>query len=210
MKLLKVLRIIYDTVLTIAVVLCIVIFLFSQMLGLQSFIVLSGSMEPTIMVDDVVIIKPVDICEVKADDIITYTENDSYVTHRVVEITEKDGRKALRMKGDNNNVEDRELVTDDMVVGSYVFKVDGGANFYNFVHEPYGLIVLIGVPLLLYLILELIVYIKTPADTDDTTDDVDETTADTTTDTTVDTTADTTVDTDDTAENTSGENDNHH
>lgn len=203
MKLLKVLRIIYDTVLTIAVVLCIVIFLFSQMLGLQSFIVLSGSMEPTIMVDDVVIIKPVDICEVKADDIITYTENDSYVTHRVVEITEKDGRKALRMKGDNNNVEDRELVTDDMVVGSYVFKVDGGANFYNFVHEPYGLVVLIGVPLLFYLILELIVYIKTPADTDDTT-------ADTNTDTTIDTTIDTTVDTDDTAENTSGENNNHH
>ncbi len=66
--------------------------------------VVSRSMEPTLNVGDLVVIKGVSIDEVKVGDIIVYYNPFSriLVVHRVIDIQEDDGRILLYTKGDNN------------------------------------------------------------------------------------------------------------
>ena len=66
--------------------------------------VVSRSMEPTLNVGDLVVIKGVSIDEVKVGDIIVYYNPLSriLVVHRVIDIQEDDGRILLYTKGDNN------------------------------------------------------------------------------------------------------------
>ena len=162
MKAVKIIRTVFDIIIVLLAIFCVSVFLFVKINGIEVLVVQSGSMEPTINVDDVVVIQPVTMPEVKVNDIVTYVDNDVYVTHRVVEILD-DGQK-LRMKGDNNNITDRVYVTDKNLKGLYVMHFSNAADTLYFLQSPYGIITLIGVPLLIYMILSLIIYIKTPED----------------------------------------------
>ena len=56
-------------------------------IGLQPFMVLSGSMEPTYHVGSLIYVKPVDYKELKVGDPITYMiSQDTVVTHRIIEV----------------------------------------------------------------------------------------------------------------------------
>lgn len=77
--------------------------------GYTFFEVVSGSMEPTINVGDLVIVKLTDDFDV--NDIITYKENNYFVTHRVIK---KDGRNIIA-KGDSNNSADKVIDKDDCI-----------------------------------------------------------------------------------------------
>ena len=68
--------------------------------GIGGAVVLSGSMEPTLSVNDFVLVKAEDSYEV--DDIVVYQSGNSLVIHRVVEI---DGENIIA-RGDANNVND--------------------------------------------------------------------------------------------------------
>ncbi len=81
--------------------------------GYSLFEVESGSMEPTINIKDVVIVKHTD--NIKKDDIITYKSEKSFITHRVVEVT---GNKVVT-KGDFNNHEDK-TIPKKTVIGKVV------------------------------------------------------------------------------------------
>ena len=59
--------------------------------GYYPMIVLSGSMEDTIMTGDLIIGKYADISEVREGDIISFYDGDSIVTHRAIEIETVDG-----------------------------------------------------------------------------------------------------------------------
>ena len=61
--------------------------------GFKPFIVLSGSMEPTIMTGDIAIIKSCNKDELKEGDIIAFRNGTSVITHRIIEISEKNGEK---------------------------------------------------------------------------------------------------------------------
>ena len=65
-------------------------------------VVLSGSMEPELSVDDLVIVRPADSYEV--DDIVVYQEGNSLVIHRIISINVEDGI-AVTM-GDANDIAD--------------------------------------------------------------------------------------------------------
>ena len=88
-------------------------------IGGYSFLeVVSGSMEPTIEIGDIVIIdtKDKDILE---GDIITFKDTSgSLVTHRVVSYTDD----KMITKGDFNNSNDEEISRDN-IVGKYKFKI---------------------------------------------------------------------------------------
>ena len=65
--------------------------------GYTFFQVITGSMEPTIKVKDIVVEKITK--DVSIDNIITYKYHDDYVTHRVI----KRGGNFVVTKGDNNH-----------------------------------------------------------------------------------------------------------
>ena len=83
---------------------------------------MTGSMEPSINVGDMVISKTVSTEDIHVGDVIIYYYSDSSdtVTHRVIDITNENGITYYRTKGDNNNAPDTNLVPYDKVVGKVV------------------------------------------------------------------------------------------
>lgn len=77
--------------------------------------VISGSMEPSIKVDDFVFIK-LGNKDLKKGDVITFKVDDSIITHRITSIV----GKQITTKGDANNDSDN-LITFDDVIGKVVF-----------------------------------------------------------------------------------------
>ena len=82
--------------------------------GYTYFNVGSGSMHPTIESDDIVIVKMGEVY--KLNDIVTFPFQNSFITHRVVEIRDK----VLITKGDANYIKDVPVSSDD-VIGKVVF-----------------------------------------------------------------------------------------
>ena len=74
-------------------------------------------MSPTIKIGDIVIVKIGE--QVQEEDIITYKKDNSFITHRIIEI---DGESIIA-KGDNNNTQD-EAITQDAIIGKVVFIIN--------------------------------------------------------------------------------------
>ena len=91
--------------------------------GFKSFVIVSGSMEPTLKKQDAILVKEVPEEEIKVNDILSFTTKGTNVTHRVIAITEEDGSKKYTTKGDNNNTEDKEKITYQQIEGKYQFKI---------------------------------------------------------------------------------------
>ena len=88
-------------------------------LGYTMRIVVSGSMEPTIMTNTLNIIKVCDADDVEVNDIICY-RYDRDIIHRVVDISNENGQLTITTKGDANKVNDDVHITDGMVIGKVV------------------------------------------------------------------------------------------
>ena len=100
------------------------IFSSGTLFGFRLFIVFSGSMQPAINVDDVLIVKACAPEDVLVGDIITFqTDSGGFVTHRVQQIrTELSGEPGLWFitKGDANNVVDALPVEAAQLVGKVI------------------------------------------------------------------------------------------
>lgn len=84
--------------------------------GYTFFSVATGSMRPTLEVQDIIIVKITD--DVKVGDVITYRDNKDFVTHRVV----SNNKDKFITKGDYNNTEDKPIESKQ-VVGKMVCKI---------------------------------------------------------------------------------------
>lgn len=87
---------------------------YPNIFGYSYFEVRTGSMRNAIKEQDIVVVKIDD--EYEKGDIITYKSNDSYITHRIVNIDDK----KIITKGDANNLED-DPIELDQVVGRVVW-----------------------------------------------------------------------------------------
>ncbi len=104
--------------------------------------VISGSMEPTIHIGDLIVIDTKQE-SYQAGDIITFYDVDgSFVTHRIISINEE----TMITKGDNNNTSD-EPISVDKIVGKYVVKINGFGKFITVLKKPFvmGMILVIGI-----------------------------------------------------------------
>lgn len=101
--------------------------------GYRCFIVMSGSMESAISTNDLIIIKSSD--KYNVGDIVTYKEENYYVTHRIVEIN---GSKVIT-KGDSNNVADSAIDISD-IEGKYVGKIPGFNYYLSVIYSPVSLV----------------------------------------------------------------------
>lgn len=121
--------------------------------GKFPLIVLTDSMREEIKGGDLIVCDVIDAEDVKVKDIISFFDpagkGTSIVTHRVIEIVEKDGDIMFRTKGDNNNIEDKELVPADNLVGIYRMRIPGAGNIAMFMQSTAGLIVCVVDPIIL-------------------------------------------------------------
>lgn len=111
--------------------------------GYKNFIIVSGSMEPTIMTGDAICVKEVPPNEIKVNDIISFKDDEVITTHRVISIVEENGIKKYTTKGDNNNVEDKEKTIYENIEGKYQFKVNRFGTMLQILQNKITLVVLV-------------------------------------------------------------------
>ena len=96
-----------------------------SILGYKVYTVLTGSMEPKYNIGDVIIEKTIEEKDIKVGTVVTYKiKKNKTITHRVVEIVEEEGKTLYRLKGDNNNSPDKDLVNFNQIQGTILFKID--------------------------------------------------------------------------------------
>jgi signal peptidase len=120
---------------------------------------LSGSMEPAISPGDVVIDEGIAPWEAQVGDIVTFRDPQDLsklLTHRVVSTTDKGSRIQFVTQGDANNTQEHWRVLATGEIGRVVYTVPWVGHIAVFARLKTGWLLLVGVPLLLILIEELV------------------------------------------------------
>lgn len=102
--------------------------------------VVSGSMEPTIMVGDLIVIDT-NCKEYQNNDIITFRDiNDAFVTHRIISIDNDKG--IMITQGDANDSKD-EAMSTSTIVGKYAFKIPAMGKVMSSLKNPIVMILIL-------------------------------------------------------------------
>lgn len=129
--------------------------------GYSVFRVLTGSMEPTIETNSLIVVKRTDPSEIKKDDIISFYSKDpshggAVNTHRVVS-AEQDGEQwCYTTKGDANQVVDSYITTSNELIGKVVFTSHPLGILVRLLANPLIFIPVILIPLFIILFTNLI------------------------------------------------------
>lgn len=110
---------------------------------LNSFIVVSGSMMPTLNVNDLIFSAKVEQSELKEGDIISFYKEDQVITHRINKIIEENGNRYYETKGDNNNNPDEDLLENKQIIGKYLFKIPKVGYIVRNLQTKIGIIIVI-------------------------------------------------------------------
>lgn len=112
--------------------------------GYKPFIVLSGSMESSILKGDLVIVKITDPSSLEVNDIIAFRdEQDTVTTHRIIETVTNDGVPYFVTKGDNNDSQDQNLVAYEDVEGIYQLRIPKVGNILMSLSEPTTIVIIV-------------------------------------------------------------------
>ena len=123
-------------------------------MGMRPYVIVSGSMEPTIQTGSVCFVdETVTYEEVQENDIIAYeAANGSYVTHRAIDITES----GIETQGDNNDVSDGVSTTEENFIGLTKFSIPYLGYFSRFIATTTGKVV-VGSIFVIFMILNVII-----------------------------------------------------
>ena len=137
------------------VVLAAVSLVLLRVMGYQVFNVVSGSMEPTYSVGDLIYVKSVDPDAVEVGDPITFVLNENLVvaTHRVIRIDAEN--RHFYTKGDANETADAAPVHFNNLIGIPQFCIPKLGYVSDFVQHPPGTYIAIGAGLMLLVALFL-------------------------------------------------------
>ena len=143
---------ILSTSLVVIMVLCAVFLMGSRLLGYQCFNVLSPSMKPVYDVGDLLYVQKVDPNTIKEGDVITFILNEDLVvgTHRVIRVDTEN--QHFYTKGDANDIEDQNPVHFNNVIGVPRFSIPKLGYVSDFVQNPPGMYITIGVGIALILL----------------------------------------------------------
>jgi len=126
--------------------------------GVAPLIVVSGSMHPTIMVDDLIFTKETDVNTLKVGDVIAFQPAGvtTVITHRITKVENEGGGLQFTTKGDANNAEDNDPVYPQQVVGRYIRRLPGVGKLAEFLQNPVGMIIFVAVPLILFVLYDML------------------------------------------------------
>lgn len=129
-----------------------------RMFGYHFFTVLSGSMEPTLAVGDLVVEAPLPPLDARVGDVITFRSPEDparLITHRVVRVRASGGIASFVTKGDANTGTERWSIAEDGVVGRVSHRVPKLGYVTNRLGSRLGRLGLIVLPALLLGLYEL-------------------------------------------------------
>lgn len=151
----KILGILSDVVLGI-LLFAILSLVLLRIVGIDTYVVMSGSMEPEIHTGSLCFINTnEDYSEIQQGDIIAFCRGEVIVTHRAIAVTEQ----GIETKGDNNDVSDGITTVQENYVGKTVVSIPyAGYIMWNLtnVHGKLPLILIIIMLLLLGRLAEIL------------------------------------------------------
>lgn len=132
-----------------------------NILGHYVFRVMTGSMQPTVPEDALIVVRKTELSEIEPEDIISYYSTDplldgSVNTHRVVAVEQQGESYIFRTKGDANTIEDHYPALGENVLGKVVFISYPLGVVVNFLSSPVAFVVLILLPILIIFVSNLI------------------------------------------------------
>ena len=136
-----------------------------NILGHYVFRVMTGSMEPAVPTDSLIVVQETELSQIQPDDIISYYSEDpqlngSVNTHRVVSVEHQGENYIFNTKGDANALPDQYPASGKNVLGKVIFISHSLGTAVNFLSSPIAFVVLIVIPLFLILISNLVRMIR--------------------------------------------------
>ena len=126
------------------------IFLLSNRVGgFRAFTVMSGSMEPAIDVGSLVITQYAHPASLEKGDVITFirpSKEREFITHRIIDIKNKENLAIFKTKGDHNNSVDSWVLAGGGVVGKVVYSVPYLGYLLSFSKTKLGIALFILIP----------------------------------------------------------------
>lgn len=116
--------------------------------GIKPFIVLSGSMEPEISIDDLVVVKEAPIQSIDVGTVIAYRTGNIVTIHKVIEKAGEGSAVKFTTQGVANNAPDQTPVTAKMLEGVHIATLPRIGGVALFMQTPTGMIVCILIPLI--------------------------------------------------------------
>ena len=136
-----------------------------SLFGIRPFSVQTDSMKPFFEQGDLVIDEVVDPASLKEGDVITFwTVINGYRvlnTHRIVSITDYGNYLYFETKGDANPISDTTGVHQNEIVGKYKTHIPKVGKFLDFLQTSKGFFICIVIPVALFFIYQLIVFVRT-------------------------------------------------
>ena len=127
----------------------------THILGIYMFNIVSGSMEPTLEVNDVVVVQKCDMLELQKGDIITFNQEGRIISHRILNVTKEKGIVKFETKGDNNEIPDPDLVEQEQVYGKVLFKIKKIGTFIDYIQNARGFINIAIFAMIVYILVSL-------------------------------------------------------
>lgn len=139
----------------------------AHLFGFMPMAVESDSMKPTFKQGDLIICKEIDdFNSIKENDVITFwtTIQGQRVknTHRIVEIIDQDGSVKYVTKGDNNPVNDEDVISQGAIIGRWTeVKLPFIGKVMDFLRTKTGFFICIVIPMAIFFLFELYKFIAT-------------------------------------------------
>lgn len=129
--------------------------------GYSFFRVMTGSMEPAIPTNSLIVVKRTPAAELSEGDVITFYSQDPSLmgepnTHRIVRFEEQQGKRLIYTKGDANNMADIYPTKEEDLIGKVVYSSLRIGNFVRLISNPLIFVPLILVPLAIMLIRSIV------------------------------------------------------
>lgn len=131
-----------------------------------AYVIVSGSMEPSIKVNDAIVIKRTESTDLEVGDVVTYRSLDPsfygiMITHRIIDIVNEDGEIRYVTKGDANQTRDRSLVSLDQIYGEVIMRIPKLGYLQYFLATAYGWIIAVVIPCVGIIVYDIFKLIKT-------------------------------------------------
>lgn len=107
--------------------------------GVGASVVLTGSMEPTLRVNDLVVVKRAD--EYNVGDIVVFQQGNQLIIHRIIDKNDEEAK--ITTKGDANNIDDGQIPVS-AVKGKYSFRVPFVGLIVKGLKTVPGIIIVLG------------------------------------------------------------------
>ena len=107
--------------------------------GVGASVVLTGSMEPTLRVNDLVVVQRAD--EYNVGDIVVFQQGNQLIIHRIIDKNDEEAK--ITTKGDANNIDDGQIPVS-AVKGKYSFRVPFVGLIVKGLKTVPGIIIVLG------------------------------------------------------------------